>query len=95
MNGSLRSADLRMDPHDKRDQEMFPVMFKCGHCEEPRTLIRAVASDLRELRPNSALNRCCGGGLITAPGMRETGNPPRRRCDGDAEIDSMGGVWYT
>lgn len=45
-----------------------------GIYEEPRALIRAVATDLRELTPNRELNWCCGGGggLIAAPEMKET-----------------------
>ena len=44
-----------------------------GIYEEPRTLIRAVATEFRELTPNRALNRCCGGGggLIAEPEMKE------------------------
>jgi len=44
-----------------------------GIYEEPRALIRAVATDFRELNPNRALNWCCGGGggLIAEPKMRE------------------------
>ena len=44
-----------------------------GIYEEPRLLIRAVASDFRELTPNRELNWCCGGGggLIAAPEMKE------------------------
>jgi Fe-S oxidoreductase len=39
-----------------------------GMYEEPRALIRSVATDLRELNPNRELNWCCGGGggLIAA-----------------------------
>jgi Fe-S oxidoreductase len=39
-----------------------------GIYEEPRMLLRAVATDFRELTPNRALNWCCGGGggLIAA-----------------------------
>ncbi len=33
-----------------------------GIYEEPRMLIRAVATDFRELSPNRELNWCCGGG---------------------------------
>ncbi|HID62849.1 MAG TPA: (Fe-S)-binding protein [Anaerolineae bacterium] len=42
-----------------------------GFFEEPRTLIRAVATDFRELTPNRALNWCCGGGggLVADPEM--------------------------
>ncbi len=45
-----------------------------GFFEEPRSLIRAVASEFRELEPNRALNWCCGGGggLIAVPEMKET-----------------------
>jgi len=44
-----------------------------GLYEEPRALIRATATDLRELTPNRELNWCCGGGggLIAAPEMKE------------------------
>lgn len=44
-----------------------------GIFEEPRTLIRAVATDFRELTPNRELNWCCGGGggLIAEPDMQE------------------------
>lgn len=44
-----------------------------GVFEEPRALIRAMATDFRELSPNRALNWCCGGGggLIAEPEMRE------------------------
>lgn len=39
-----------------------------GMYEEPRMLIRSVATDLQELSPNRELNWCCGGGggLIAA-----------------------------
>jgi len=45
-----------------------------GIFEEPRMLIRAVATDFRELTPNRELNWCCGGGggLIAEPDMKET-----------------------
>ncbi|MFQ6101800.1 MAG: (Fe-S)-binding protein [Anaerolineae bacterium] len=45
-----------------------------GLFEEPRALIRAVATDFRELVPNRELNWCCGGGggLIAALEMKET-----------------------
>lgn len=33
-----------------------------GFYEEPRRLIRAVATDFREMTPNRELNWCCGGG---------------------------------
>jgi len=44
-----------------------------GIYDEPRALIKAVATDFRELNPNRALNWCCGGGggLIAAPEMKE------------------------
>ncbi len=44
-----------------------------GMFEEPRLLIRAVATDFRELTPNRELNWCCGGGggLIAEPGMKD------------------------
>jgi len=44
-----------------------------GIFEEPRALIRAVATDFRELSPNRAYNWCCGGGggLIAEPEMKE------------------------
>lgn len=44
-----------------------------GMFEEPRLLIRSVATDFRELTPNRELNWCCGGGggLIAAPEMKE------------------------
>ncbi|MDH7486836.1 MAG: (Fe-S)-binding protein [Anaerolineae bacterium] len=44
-----------------------------GIFEEPRALLRAVATDFRELTPNRELNWCCGGGggLIAAPEMKE------------------------
>ncbi len=44
-----------------------------GLFEEPRQLIRAVATDFREMTPNRALNWCCGGGggLIAAMEMKE------------------------
>jgi Fe-S oxidoreductase len=44
-----------------------------GIFEEPRMLIRAVATDFRELTPNRELNWCCGGGggLIAEPEMFE------------------------
>jgi Fe-S oxidoreductase len=44
-----------------------------GLFEEPRSLIRAVATDLRELTPNRELNWCCGGGggMIAEPEMQE------------------------
>jgi Fe-S oxidoreductase len=39
-----------------------------GMYEEPRSLIRSVSTNLRELNPNRDLNWCCGGGggLIAA-----------------------------
>lgn len=45
-----------------------------GIFEEPRALIRSVATDFRELTPNRELNWCCGGGggLIAAMDMKET-----------------------
>jgi Fe-S oxidoreductase len=45
-----------------------------GVFEEPRTLIKAVATDLIELTPNRGLNWCCGGGggLIAEQEMKET-----------------------
>lgn len=44
-----------------------------GIFEEPRMLIRAVATDFRELSPNRELNWCCGGGggMIAEPEMFE------------------------
>jgi len=44
-----------------------------GLFEEPRQLIRAVATDFREMTPNRALNWCCGGGggLIAAMEMKD------------------------
>ncbi len=44
-----------------------------GMFEEPRRLIRAVATDFREMTPNRALNWCCGGGggLIAAMEMKD------------------------
>ena len=44
-----------------------------GMFEEPRLLLRAVATEFRELTPNRELNWCCGGGggLIAAPEMKE------------------------
>ncbi len=44
-----------------------------GIYEEPRMLIRAVATDFRELRPGRELNWCCGGGggMIAEPDMKE------------------------
>ena len=45
-----------------------------GFYEEPRALIRAVATDFRELTPNRALNWCCGGGgglIAAAEDMKE------------------------
>ncbi|HEY73957.1 MAG: hypothetical protein DRJ03_18845 [Chloroflexi bacterium] len=44
-----------------------------GAFEEPRALIRAVATDLRELTPTRELNWCCGGGggLIAEPEMKD------------------------
>jgi Fe-S oxidoreductase len=44
-----------------------------GIFEEPRMLIRAVATDFRELTPNRELNWCCGGGggMIAEPEMFE------------------------
>ncbi|MFZ5916189.1 MAG: (Fe-S)-binding protein [Chloroflexota bacterium] len=44
-----------------------------GIYDEPRRLIDAVATDLRELAPTRELNWCCGGGggLIAAPEMKE------------------------
>ncbi|HEY75527.1 MAG TPA: (Fe-S)-binding protein [Thermoflexia bacterium] len=44
-----------------------------GIFEEPRLLIRSVATDFRELTPNRELNWCCGGGggLVAAPEMKE------------------------
>ncbi len=44
-----------------------------GIYEEPRALIKAVATEFQELNPNRALNWCCGGGggLIAAPEMKE------------------------
>jgi len=42
-----------------------------GIFDEPRTLINAVATDLRELNPTRELNWCCGGGggLIAEPSL--------------------------
>lgn len=44
-----------------------------GIYDEPRALIRAVATDFRELVPNRELNWCCGGGggLIAEPELKE------------------------
>lgn len=44
-----------------------------GIFEEPRALIKAVATDFRELTPNRELNWCCGGGggLIAEIEMKE------------------------
>ncbi len=44
-----------------------------GIYEEPRALIRAVATDFRELTPGRELNWCCGGGggMIAEPDMLE------------------------
>jgi len=44
-----------------------------GIFDEPRELLHAVATDVRELSPNRELNWCCGGGggLIAAPEMEE------------------------
>jgi len=44
-----------------------------GIYEEPRQLIRAVATDLREMTPNRDLNWCCGGGggLIAEPSLMD------------------------
>ena len=44
-----------------------------GIFEGPRTLIKAVATDFRELTPNRELNWCCGGGggLIAEIEMKE------------------------
>lgn len=45
-----------------------------GIFEEPRMLIRAVATDFRELTPNRELNWCCGGGggMIAEPEMLDS-----------------------
>ncbi len=45
-----------------------------GIYEEPRMLIRAVATDFRELTPNRELNWCCGGGggMIAEPEMLDS-----------------------
>jgi len=44
-----------------------------GIYDEPRTLLRAMATDFREMTPNRELNWCCGGGggLIAQPEMKE------------------------
>ncbi|MEO0185641.1 MAG: (Fe-S)-binding protein [candidate division WOR-3 bacterium] len=44
-----------------------------GLYEEPRQLIRVVATDFIEMTPNRELNWCCGGGggLIAEPEMKE------------------------
>ena len=44
-----------------------------GIYEEPREMIRAVATDFREMTPNRELNWCCGGGggLIAALELEE------------------------
>lgn len=53
-----------------------------GMYEQPRELIRAVATDFREMTPNRELNWCCGGGggLIAAlelEGARMAGGLPK------------------
>ncbi len=44
-----------------------------GIYDEPRALLRAIATDFRELTPNRELNWCCGGGggLIAQPELKE------------------------
>lgn len=53
-----------------------------GMYEQPREMIRAVATDFREMTPNRELNWCCGGGggLIAAlelEGARMAGGLPK------------------
>jgi len=66
-----------------------------GLFEQPRRLLRAVASDFRELTPNREYNWCCGGGggLIAAPEMRDT-----RMLAGKPKADQIrtaGAQWVT
>jgi Fe-S oxidoreductase len=65
-----------------------------GMYEEPRELIRAVATDYREMTPNRELNWCCGGGggLIAAAedkfDMRMKGGLPKVN-----QIKTTGAEW--
>jgi Fe-S oxidoreductase len=60
--------DLPLTYHD-------PCNFgrNVGIFEEPREMIRAMSTDLREFEPTKALNWCCGGGggLIAEPDLKE------------------------
>ncbi|MBU0495642.1 MAG: (Fe-S)-binding protein [Chloroflexi bacterium] len=66
-----------------------------GMFEEPRRLLRAVATDFREMTPNRALNWCCGGGggLIAATEMTDV-----RMEGGRPKVDQIkqtGARWVT
>ena len=57
-----------------------------GIYDEPRTLLRAITTDFREMTPNRELNWCCGGGggLIAQPEMKEV-----RMQGGQPKVDQI------
>ncbi|MFH0813425.1 MAG: (Fe-S)-binding protein [Pseudomonadota bacterium] len=62
----LRKGTLKFDPTKNPGPVTYhdPCNFarSCGVTEEPREMLRACVTDLREMTPNRQNNWCCGGG---------------------------------
>jgi Fe-S oxidoreductase len=64
--GGIRNGRLRMDPDRNPERTTYhdPCNLgrKGGVFEEPREILRAVAREFVEMRPNRIAGLCCGGG---------------------------------
>lgn len=73
LDGYVRDGRLTLDP--ARNSQPVTYHDSCnlgrkgGLLEEPRRVIRAIASDFREMTPNRLQSLCCGGGagLVALP----------------------------
>lgn len=66
MHDYLKEGKIRLGPNSIAEPVTYhdpcQVGRNGGFYEEPRALIKAAASDFREMTPNRAKNWCCGGG---------------------------------